>query len=176
MDLENSFVVPADIGTTWSLLLDLGGLAPCVPGTVLTSVDDGRYAAVIRVKLGPITMAYEGEATIVDADEAGHRAVIEGCGRETRGPGTARAVLALHLVAEAKERTRVDVATRLLLTGKAAQFAPSVLGEASRRLVELFVGNLEHRVLETRGLGEPGRQAGAREAQEQPPGVRSVSA
>ena len=98
----------------------------------------------------------------------------------TRGPGTARAVLALHLVAEASERTRVDVATRLLLTGKAAQFAPSVLGEASRRLVDLFAGNREHRVLEKRvleqrGSEERGRQ-GQAQAQEQAPGVRSVSA
>lgn len=171
MELENTFVVPADIGTTWDLLLDLGSLAPCVPGTVLTGVEDGCFAAVIRVKLGPITLAYEGVATIVEADESTHRALIEGCGQEARGPGTARAVLSLRLVEEGSERTRVDVTTGLTLTGKAAQFAPSVLAEASRRLVDLFSGNLEHRVLEERSPTPVAQASEARAA-----GTASLSA
>ena len=39
MQLENSFVVPAGIDAAWSTLLDVEGVAPCLPGATLTGRD-----------------------------------------------------------------------------------------------------------------------------------------
>jgi carbon monoxide dehydrogenase subunit G len=48
----------------------------------------------------------------------------------------------MQLVSLSSQATRVDVQTQLAITGKGAQFGPGVLTEASRRVVDLFAGNL----------------------------------
>ncbi len=35
MDLQNSFIVPADIDTAWKTLLDVESIAPCMPGATV---------------------------------------------------------------------------------------------------------------------------------------------
>ena len=151
MDLENSFVVPADIETAWQTLLDVEAVAPCMPGATLTSFDGDNFTAAVKVKLGPVTMTYNGEGSFVSKDEAAHRAVIEGVGKETRGTGTAKALVTTVLIAETPERTRVEVVTELTITGKAAQFGKGVMTDVSKRLIDQFSANLEQVILARQG-------------------------
>lgn len=147
MDLQNSFVVNADIETAWKTLLDVESVAPCMPGATLTSFDGDNFTADVKVKLGPVSMTYGGEGTFVSRDEATHTAVIEGVGKESRGTGTAKALVTTTLVAESPERTRVDVVTELTITGKAAQFGRGVMADVSKRLIDQFANNLEQVIM-----------------------------
>lgn len=143
MDLQNSFVVPANIETAWQTLLDVESIAPCMPGATLESVNGDEFSGNVKVKLGPVSMTYQGTARFVTKDAAQHRAVIEGNGRESRGTGTASALVTAQLVAESEQRTRVDVTTVLTITGKAAQFGRGVMQDVAGRLIDQFAGNLE---------------------------------
>ena len=122
MELQNSFVVPTDIDTAWKSMQDVEGLAPCMPGATLESHDGDEFTGNVKVKLGPVSMVFGGWAKFVSRDEATHTAVIEGSGKEAKGTGTAKGMVTATLVAEAPDRTRVDVNTDLTITGKAAQF------------------------------------------------------
>ena len=143
MELKNSFTVPSDIDTAWKTLLDVEAIAPCMPGATLESVNGDEFTGNVKVKLGPVSMTYGGEARFVSKDEANHTAVIEGTGKESKGTGTAKANVTTTLVAEAPDRTRVDVVTDLTITGKAAQFGRGVMQDVAGRLVTQFAGNLE---------------------------------
>lgn len=153
MDLQNSFTVPADIDTAWKTLLDVEAIAPCMPGATLESVDGDHFTGNVKVKLGPVTMVYGGQATFVSKDETARTAVIEGTGKETRGTGTAKAVVTTVLTAEGPSSTRVDVTTDLTITGKAAQFGRGVMQDVASRLVGQFAGNLEQ-VIVSRAVPE----------------------
>lgn len=153
MDLQNSFTVPADIDTAWKTLLDVEAIAPCMPGATLESVDGDHFTGNVKVKLGPVTMVYGGQATFVSKDETARTAVIEGTGKETRGTGTAKAVVTTVLTAEGPSSTRVDVTTDLTITGKAAQFGRGVMQDVASRLVGQFAGNLEQ-VIASRAIPE----------------------
>ncbi|MFM8349898.1 MAG: SRPBCC family protein [Actinomycetales bacterium] len=143
MDLQNSFVVQANIETAWQTLLDVESIAPCMPGATLESVNGDEFSGNVKVKLGPVSMTYQGTARFVTKDAAEHRAVIEGNGRESRGTGTASALVTAQLVAESEQRTRVDVTTVLTITGKAAQFGRGVMQDVAGRLIDQFASNLE---------------------------------
>ncbi|MFZ9988127.1 MAG: SRPBCC family protein [Candidatus Nanopelagicales bacterium] len=142
MDLQNSFVVPADIDTAWRTLLDVEAIAPCMPGATLETVDGDSFTGSVKVKLGPVNMTYGGKARFVEKDEAAHRAVIEGTGKETRGSGTASALVTAQLIAEAPDRTRVEVNTDLTVTGKPAQFGRGVMQDVAGRIIDQFSANL----------------------------------
>jgi carbon monoxide dehydrogenase subunit G len=142
MDLQTSFVVPADIDTAWRTLLDVEAIAPCMPGATLETVDGDSFTGSVKVKLGPVNMTYGGKARFVEKDEAAHRAVIEGTGKETRGSGTASALVTAQLIAEAPDRTRVEVNTDLTVTGKPAQFGRGVMQDVAGRIIDQFSANL----------------------------------
>ena len=152
MDLENSFTVSADVETAWETLLDVEAIAPCMPGATLESVNGDEFTGNVKVKLGPVSMVYGGEARFVSKDYATHTAIIDGTGKESRGTGTAKANVTIKLVAESSSLTRVDVATELTITGKAAQFGRGVMQDVAGRLVTQFAGNLEQTIA-ARGEG-----------------------
>lgn len=143
MDLQNSFVVPTGIDKAWATLLDLEKVAPCLPGAKLDSVEGDTFTGTVKVKLGPVNMTYGGKARFVEVDEAAHKAVIEGNGKETRGSGTASALITAQMISEGADRTRVEVTTDLSITGKPAQFGRGVMQDVATRLIDQFADNLE---------------------------------
>jgi len=142
MDLQNSFVVPSDLDTAWKQLQDVEGLAPCMPGATLTSHDGDDFTGSVKVKLGPVSMVFAGQARFVSKDEATYTVVIEGAGKETKGTGTAKGLVTAVLVQEAPDRTRVDVNTEITITGKAAQFGRGVMQDVAGRIIDQFSANL----------------------------------
>ncbi len=143
MDLQNSFVVPADVETAWKTLLDVEKVAPCMPGATLESNDGENFTGKVKVKLGPVSMTYGGAAKFLERDDTTHTAVIEGTGKETRGSGTAKAVVTTKLTQEGPDQTRVDVTTDLTVTGKPAQFGRGVMQDVAGRIIDQFSANLE---------------------------------
>jgi carbon monoxide dehydrogenase subunit G len=142
VELQNSFVVPADIETAWKTLQDVEFLAPCVPGATLTQNDGESFEGNVKVKLGPVAMTYAGTARFVSRDDATHTAVIEGSGKEAKGTGTAKGMVTAKLVAEGPDRTRCDVLTELTITGKAAQFGRGVMQDVAAKIIDQFSHNL----------------------------------
>src|SRR5437868_5008414 len=121
MRLEHQFTVPVPVDTAWAVLLDLPRIAPCLPGATLTGVDDDGFTGTVKVKLGPITLTYQGRGRFVERDEAARRVVVQASGRDTRAAGTASATVTSTLTAEG-DATRVEVVTDLTVTGRPAQF------------------------------------------------------
>ena len=161
MELENSFVVPADIETAWKTLLDVEAIAPCMPGATLTSFDGDNFTADVKVKLGPVTMNFAGAGKFVTKDEATHTAVIDASGKETKGAGTAGALITAVLVEEGPNSTRANIVTDLTVTGKAAQFGKGVMADVSKRLIGQFAGNLEQVIVARQGVADAAVAAAA---------------
>lgn len=166
MDLQNSFVVPADVETAWKTLLDVEKIAPCMPGATLESNDGENFTGKVKVKLGPVSMTYGGAAKFLERDDTTHTAVIEGTGKETRGSGTAKAVVTTKLTQEGPDQTRVDVTTDLTVTGKPAQFGRGVMQDVAGRIIDQFSANLEAVIA---GGGEAPAEAAAPGAPAAPP-------
>ncbi|MGY1681510.1 SRPBCC family protein [Geodermatophilus sp. SYSU D01176] len=141
MQLENSFTVPVPIDEAWRVLLDIERIAPCMPGAALDSVTGDDFTGRVKVKLGPINLTYQGKASFVEKDEAAHRAVIDGRGKDQRGNGTAAALITAQLKAEG-DTTRVDVLTDLNITGRPAQFGRGVMTDVGNKLLGQFADKL----------------------------------
>ena len=150
MEIADNFRVSTPIEDTWKVLLDIEGIAPCLPGAQLQEIEGDEYRGIVKVKVGPITAQYKGTATLAEVDEAGRRLVIDATGRDTRGQGNATASIVVTMLEEG-DGTRVDVVTDLAITGKVAQFGRGVLVDVSSKLMRQFVENLERDVLATHG-------------------------
>lgn len=145
MQLQNEFTVPAPVSEVWKTLLDVQHIAPCLPGATVDRVDGDEVAGRVKVKVGPITASYAGSARFVTRDEAEHRLVLQGTGRETRGSGTASATVEVRMSEEGSV-TRVTVSTELDVTGRQAQFGRGVMADVAGALTNQFAACLAEQI------------------------------
>src|SRR4051795_182044 len=142
MQFQNSFEVDAPIEQVWKTVLDVERVAPNVPGArVLERTGDDAYKVAIKVKVGPMSMTYNGEVEITERDEAAHRAVMKARAKESRGQGTADADVTMELRGD-DGRTSATVVREVELSGKVATMGQGVLQDVSGRLVRTFAENL----------------------------------
>jgi carbon monoxide dehydrogenase subunit G len=157
MELVNEFRVPVSVDKAWTVLTDVERVAPCIPGAQLLSVDGDDFTGAVKVKVGPITVSYKGEATFQEKDEAAQRVVIKANGKETRGSGNAAALVTAQLKDDG-DATSVVITTDLTISGKAAQFGRGVLADVAGNLIAQFAKRLEADVLD--GSTGPAPSAG----------------
>jgi carbon monoxide dehydrogenase subunit G len=142
VELNNEFRVAVPAAKTWEFLTDVERVAPCLPGATLLSVDGDDFTGAVKVKVGPITVSYKGEAAFQEKDAAAHRMVLKANGKETRGNGNAAAVVTAQLKDEG-DATSVLITTDLTISGKAAQFGRGVLTDVASNLIGQFARSLE---------------------------------
>lgn len=161
MKLENEFSVAASLEETWATLLEIERVAACLPGaTIEPGGEDGVYQGSMKMKLGPMTINYQGTAKLQDVDEDTHTAAISVQAREAKGQGTAAAVISNHLE-RTNGKTRVVAVTDLKLTGRQAQFGRGIMEDVANSMMEQFAVRLEEEI-RTGGPRKPISQEGTR--------------
>jgi len=155
--LINEFTVNRPIDEAWPIITDVEKIAPCLPGAELQEVaqDDEKsevYRGVVKVKLGPISTKFKGDAYFIEKDDEHYRAVLKGNGRETGGRGNASADISAHAESLSPTSTKVVVSTDLHITGKVAQFGRGILGDVSSKLIDQFAANL-NTMIDEDGIG-----------------------
>jgi carbon monoxide dehydrogenase subunit G len=156
MQLENSFSVGAPPDRVFAYLLDVNKIVGCVPGAELSEVvDPSTFKGKVKVKVGPITVAYNGTARIVDRNESERSATLEAEGRETTGPGSARAKAHMSVLPEGAGSV-VKIVTDYSVAGRVAQFGRGVMEDVSRKIVNEMAACIKSNV----EAGEPAAEAG----------------
>ncbi|OBI73345.1 SRPBCC family protein [Mycobacterium sp. E740] len=159
MELNNEFRVAVPAAKTWEVLTDVERVAPCLPGATLLSVDGDDFTGAVKVKVGPITVSYQGKASFQEKDTAAQRVVLKAEGKETRGNGNAAAIVTAQLKEDGPGATAVYINTDLTISGKAAQFGRGVLADVASNLIGQFAKSLEASVLGDTGTAAPTTEA-----------------
>ena len=146
MELTHTFTVPASLDTTWAAFNDIAGVANCFPGAAVTSVEEDEFKGTVKVKLGPISLTYNGSGSFVEKDESAGRFVVEAKGKDRRGGGTAAATVTATMASASDASTDVEVLTDLSITGRPAQFGRGVIQDVSDKLLQQFIGCLEQKL------------------------------
>ncbi len=126
MEFDNSFEVPLPPAEAWPLLMDIRGIAPCMPGAQLTEVVDPQtYKGQIAVRLGPVALTFAGLVKFEEIDNINHRARVKAQGTDAKGRGSAQANATFRLE-PAGTGSKVLVHTDLTLSGAVAQYGRGV--------------------------------------------------
>jgi carbon monoxide dehydrogenase subunit G len=166
--IEDEFTVGADIDTVWRELLDMEGVASCLPGATITGTgEENVYDGSMRLKIGPMRVEYRGTATLSEVDEEQHTAVISLRAREAKGQGSAMATIRNRLE-PVDGGTRVSAQTDLQITGPQAQFGRGVIEDVGKRVLGEFSQRLEARIAGS-GSEEPANGSGDDATAESPP-------
>ena len=149
MEFDNSFEVPLPPTQTWTVLMDVRRIAPCMPGAELTEVVDERnYRGKVAVRLGPVALAFAGLLTLEEIDNAGCTARIKAQGTDSKGRGGAHATASFRIEAAADGGSKVVVHTDLTLSGSVAQYGRGVgmIQATAAQIMNQFASNLKAQI------------------------------
>ena len=166
MEFDNTFEVPLPPDKAWKVLLDIEGIAPCMPGAELTEVlGNNTYKGKISVRLGPVALTFAGVVKVEDIDNEKHTARVAAQGTDAKGRGGAQAASVFRLE-PAGTGCKVLVHTNLNLSGAVAQYGRGVgiIQATSTQLMNQFAKCLKEKLAQGRAaapVAVPAAQAGA---------------
>ncbi len=154
MLLENSLKLAMPPDRLMPLLEDLERIAPCLPGASITErVDERTYKGRVTVKVGPVTVSYDGTMTVVEVDREGRRLVMRGEGRDPKGAGNAKATITMTVEAAEGGGSLGRIQSDVAITGRVAQFGRGLMQDVADRLLTQFAQCVE-KSLADQGLPE----------------------
>ena len=145
MEFDNTFEVPLPPAQAWPVLMNIQGIAPCMPGAQLTEVvDDKTYKGNIAVRLGPVALTFAGLVKFEEIDNVNHTARVKAQGSDAKGRGSAQAAATFRLEPSAAG-SKVLVHTDLTLSGAVAQYGRGVgmIQATASALMTQFANNLK---------------------------------
>jgi uncharacterized protein len=138
VELDHPFSTSKPIDESWSSILDLERLVPAVQGgSVLERTGPDSVKAEIKVKMGAMSVTFAGTVTVIENDEADHRAVMQVKSREAGGQGYANADVTFTLNDGGGE-----IHTAAQITGKAASMGEGVVVSVLDALIKDFTTRL----------------------------------
>lgn len=146
-EIEQRLEVKAPRERVWRFLLDPNEVVTCLPGAELLEMEDARhFTGRVKVKVGPITVAYKGKARLTEVDEAAGLIRMEGEGTEQAGPGSARVVMDCHVTTTAAGATEVRVVAKLDLVGRIVQLGRGMIKGVAEQVFKQFAASLRARL------------------------------
>jgi carbon-monoxide dehydrogenase small subunit len=144
--LEQQFTVAHPPEQVFAMFDDIPAVAACLPGASLTAPPKPeRVEGAIRVRIGPITAAFQGAAR-VERNPADMSGRIVGIGNDRRSRSSTQGEIRYRLV-PIEQGTRVDLSIGYTLTGMLAQVGrPGLVRDLAARLIAEFAGNLDRRL------------------------------
>jgi carbon monoxide dehydrogenase subunit G len=135
MRLDHSFVVPVPAPLAWAALLDADAGPPLLPGMAISTRADDRFAGTLRVRIGPMTLCYQGSGRYVVRDPSSRHLMVEAAGQDVHGGGTAAATASATLRDGPNRTTRVDLCAELAMTGRLVRSNPRLVQAAGARML-----------------------------------------
>lgn len=145
--IEETFTVQAPPERVWRYLIDPRQVVECLPGAELVNaVDDRTFTGRVKVKVGPVTAAYEGQARLVEVDEGARRVRMTAEGRESAGAGSAKMTMTSLVTAADGGGSAVRVEAQLDVAGRIVQFGRGMIETVNRQMFAQFTACVRTRM------------------------------
>lgn len=159
--IQERFEVRAPAAAVWAFLVDPRRVVTCLPGAELTQVvDDRTFDGTVKVKVGPVSVAYRGRVHLDEVDEGGRRVHMTGEGRESGGAGSAKMRMESRLAELPSGVTEVTVRAEVDVVGRLVQLGRGMIEQVSHQLFLQFADRVRA-TLEAEAGAAPGAPAPA---------------
>ncbi|HET8567715.1 MAG TPA: SRPBCC domain-containing protein [Candidatus Limnocylindria bacterium] len=141
MKTEHVVRVAAPRERVWAFLLDVPAAARCVPGVEDVVPSGDAYRGKLRVQVGPIRLAIEGEVRVIARDDAAGTATLRLEGTDRRLGGGVRAEAALAVSGSAP--TDVRITSDVAVLGRLGELGQPLMQRKADETMNAFASCLE---------------------------------
>ena len=137
--IEERFEVQASVERVWKYLIDPKRVVECLPGAeLIEQQDEHTFLGAIKVKVGPLSMSYKGQAKFTEINEQTHQVRMVGDAREVSGSGSTKVSMLSTVSPLANGGSEVLVNADIDLVGKIVQFGRGMIQEVSKQMFRQF--------------------------------------
>lgn len=161
VDLEKEFQLSGSAAQGWEFLQDIPGVASCMPGAEITdTIDEHNYKGKVKMKIGPATMAFNGDIVINNIDAQKRELNLIGKGQDTKGTSSASMDLTAWITEAEGGSSALKGSASVTVTGKAASLGGRMMMQVADQILNQFGANFTDHVA---AMGEGQQAEAARE-------------
>ena len=135
--VEDKFEVAAPVDRVWKFLIDPNQVVQCLPGVKLIEIQDEKnFLGAMTVKIGPVSMSFQGRVQITEMDESDHHVKMSGEGKE--GGGWIKGSMSSSVVSLGDALTQVNVQSEIEIAGRALQFGRGLIESIMKQQFQKF--------------------------------------
>ncbi len=155
VSLNKVFPMNGSVDSGWSCLKEIEKVASCMPGAEITEkVDEENYKGKVKVKLGPVTMAFNGDIEVksINADEKKIHLIASG----TDNKGTSSATMDLTAFIKEGESNNCELIgdADVIVNGKMANFGARMMTQVADQILGQFADNFSKKLDATETTAE----------------------
>jgi len=135
--VSERFPLAAAADRAWALIEDIRGVFACLASAELGPPSDGRYPAVMKVRLAGVNLAFRGTVELL-LDPAGKTATLHARGADFTGAIKARSEVQVSILADAGAGCTLEVWSRTEMLGGLANVMAGPGAHITRQILKDF--------------------------------------
>lgn len=150
MTFTQTCTIAASRQAVWDFLMQAENAAQCLPGVeAFNQIDADTYSGTLRVKVGPISLAFQGNVYVETRDQAQWHGAIRAEARDHKRGGGVRARLHMDLHDKGATETELEVTLEAHLLGKIGEFGQPVIRKKANAILQTFATQVGQRLTVT---------------------------
>jgi carbon monoxide dehydrogenase subunit G len=120
--------------------MDVPRVATCLPGVESVTPDgEDKYNGQMKVRVGPISLTFQGVVTLQERDRDNWKASLHVEGSDRRVGGGVNATTTMTLLEKGPAETELVVDSDVRLLGKIGEFGQPLIRKKSDEMMQQFV-------------------------------------
>jgi carbon monoxide dehydrogenase subunit G len=139
MKFTQTCLISANRETVWDFLMNMQNVATCLAGVQeFAPIDADNYEGTLRVKVGPVSLSFQGTVQVEARDREQWRGIIRAEAKDRKVGGGVRAHMDMNLVEKSPTETEMQVTLDAHILGKIGEFGQPVIRKKTEAMLQDF--------------------------------------
>jgi len=118
-----------------------------MPGAEITEViDENNYKGSVKVKIGPMNVAFKGEINVLDIDSDAHQIHLIAKGQDSKGTSSASMDLTARVRTNESGASELTGDAAVTVNGKLANFGGRMMTQVADQILGQFADNFSQKL------------------------------
>ncbi len=143
MKFEQTCTITAHRADVWDFLMDMEKVAGCLQGVrQFEAIDEDHYEGTLRVKVGPVSISFQGTVEVETRDRAQWLGVVRAEAKDRKIGGGVKANLNMNLDEKSPAETEMNIVLDAHILGKIGEFGQPLIRKKTNDLLQNFAAEV----------------------------------
>ena len=147
MKFEQTCTISASRAEVWAFLMNMENVANCLPGVQqFNQLDEDRFEGMLRVKVGPVSLSFQGTVQVESRDQAEWRSTLRADAKDRKVGGGVQAHLNMGLTEKGAAETEMHVQLDTHILGKIGEFGQPIIRKKTDTMLQDFAKSVNQQL------------------------------